>query len=209
MMYLTQQQRAQDLDDADEHDTVGYDDDGLQQQLIRKLRKATANLPTTTPTAAAKRNINRHPAGQPSHLSLPRPLPAGLVEQHSQHSPPNSLDARPRVHDLLDDLLTQAQTADAAGEQQQHASNQEVQEDPDMSLQAQLHDIWHEQQQVGWLGWHVWKSFSLQAAESTPNLQQVQSGTLYLNPYQALQIMTVRSTCFICLRRCLQQQLLC
>jgi hypothetical protein len=208
MMYLTQQQRAQDLDDADEHDTVGYDDDGLQEQLIRKLRKATPNLATTTQTAAAKRNINRHPAAQSSHLSLTRPLPAGLVEQHS---PPNSRDARPRVHDLLDDLLTQAQTADAAGEQQQqqHEANHEVEEGPDMSLQAQLHDIWQEQQQVGWLGSHLQKSASLQAAESVPNLQEIPSATQNLHSYLALRFLLAHNICCVCLRRCLQQQQLC
>lgn len=144
-MFLLTQQRASLAQDVEaEQHTVGYDDDGLEQQLLNKLNKSSRTDKARQVTSAtnSSRQQAQH-AGPTQHWT--RPLPVAL-DLESQSSPPASRDGR--LGDLLDDLLTQAQTADATTAQQQlRAAQQQAQHAAHRQVQPTSFDIQQDDQQ--------------------------------------------------------------
>lgn len=128
-------QAPQDDDHAEQlEQCVEWDDDGLQQQLLEKLNKTHNITPAqgglSTTKGSSRQQAQRGLAGSSRQQALLPP--AGLDRDSSP--PPHTSQDTPRlgVHDLLDELLTQAQrtTADdnTAAQQQpaRHGAHPQV-----------------------------------------------------------------------------------
>lgn len=146
MFLLTQQTQHVQDSTADHEDGeqahIGYGDDGLQQQLLDRHRRSSSG--TGAPAVAPVAPRSQHAAQQ----QRPGSLSGGLAQFERHESPPRCTAAQEGVHDLLDDLLTQAQATTV--QQPLHQHPQHAQRDQHANAEdgdATQANVQHQQEQ--------------------------------------------------------------